>query len=213
MSPLLPQRPFLYAIVDVAFLRGRAVGKVVAELVRGGTGLLQIRAKETPDALFVEMAREALAAARSGGVPLLVNDRADIARIVGADGVHVGQEDLRPAIVRRLLAPGAIIGVSTHSVEQVEAAGAEPVDYIAVGPVFPTRSKKRVDPVVGLDLIRQAKQITPFPVVAIGGIGPANVGEVVSAGADGIATISALSAPADLHMAAAELKAALLASR
>ncbi len=188
------------------------MGAAVAELARGGAGIVQLRAKGAPDGLFLTWAREAVAAARSAQVPLLINDRADIARLAGADGVHVGQEDLRPADVRRVLPAPAIVGLSTHNLAQLEGARQEPIDYIAVGPVFPTRSKDRPDPVVGLDLVRQARALTALPVVAIGGIGGTTARRVVEAGADGVALISALLSCEDLAEAAREISRALRAT-
>ncbi|HEV8254626.1 MAG TPA: thiamine phosphate synthase, partial [Vicinamibacteria bacterium] len=122
----------------------------------------------------------------------------------GADGVHVGQDDLDPADARHLLGPDALIGVSTHDPRQLAAAAAAPVDYVAVGPIFPTRSKSAADPVVGLDLLRQARAMTSRPLVAIGGITRARAAEVAAAGADGLAVISDLLAAPDLEAAARE---------
>jgi thiamine-phosphate pyrophosphorylase len=198
----LPPRPFLYAIVDTGLLGARSVGVAVAELARGGAGLVQLRVKESTDADFLAWAREAVAAARSAGVPLVVNDRADIALLAGADGVHVGQEDLRPADVRRVLPAPAIVGLSTHNLAQLEASVGEPVDYVAIGPIFETRSKRNPDPVVGLDLVREARRRTSRPLVAIGGIAGENAYRVVEAGADGVAVISALLSARSLLMAA-----------
>jgi thiamine-phosphate pyrophosphorylase len=205
----LPRRPFLYAIVDVAFLGGRGVGPAVAALARGGAGLLQLRAKGVADRLFLSLAREAVEASRAAGVPLLVNDRPDIARLVGADGVHVGQDDLCPADVRRILPAPALVGISVHNTAQLEAAARAPVDYVAVGPVFPTTSKARPDPVVGLDFVRQARTRTALPLVVIGGIRRENALPTFEAGADGIALISALLSRADLAEAAHEICRAL----
>lgn len=192
MPAVLPPSPFLYAIIDTAFLAGRPVAAVVADLVSGGARLLQLRAKQETDARFLELAREAVAAAREAGAPLLINDRPDIARVVGADGVHVGQEDLPADVVRRIMPTGAIVGVSTHDQVQLHAACRLPADYVAVGPAFPTESKERPDPVVGLEFVRHARKMTRLPLVAIGGITSQNAGSVISAGADGVAAISAL---------------------
>jgi thiamine-phosphate pyrophosphorylase len=128
--------------------------------------------------------------ARQVGAAFLVNDRPDIARLAGANGVHVGQEDLEAAAARAIVGPGATVGVSTHNLEQIKAAADTDVDYIAVGPVFATRSKAKADPVVGLELIRQARQLTRKPIVAIGGITLERAGEVITAGADSVAVIS-----------------------
>jgi thiamine-phosphate pyrophosphorylase len=206
----LPPSPFLYAVVDASFLAGRPVGRVVAAVARGGAALVQLRAKDETDRRLLELAREALAAARAVGVPLVINDRADVARIVGADGVHVGQDDLSPRDVRAVL-PGAdlIVGVSTHGLAQLEAALAEPVDYVAVGPVFPTASKRSADPVVGTDLVRRARSRTDRVLVAIGGITRRNAAEVAAAGADGVAVISDLLSDPDPAAAARALHEAL----
>ena len=209
MARPLPPRPFLYPIVDVAALGERAVGGAVAALVAGGAPIVQFRAKGLADRRFLELAAEALAAARAGGATLIVDDRPDIAIILGADGVHLGQDDLEPRPVRALLPPGALLGVSTHDLAQLERAAGEPVDYVAIGPVFPTRSKAAPDPVVGLEMVRRARALTARPLVAIGGITEENARSVVDAGADGVAVISALLSQADLAAAARRFAAAL----
>jgi thiamine-phosphate pyrophosphorylase len=205
----LPPRPFLYPIVDVAALGERAVGSVVAALAAGGAKVVQFRAKGLSDRRFLDLAAEALAAARAGGAALIVNDRPDVALILGADGVHLGQDDLDPRAVRPLLPPGALLGVSTHNVEQVERAAGAPVDYLAIGPVFPTRSKAAPDPVVGLEMVRKARALVTGSLVAIGGITEENARSVVDAGADGVAVISALLSQADLAAAGRRFAAAL----
>lgn len=211
MSPGLPPRPFLYPVVDLAALGSRPVGPAVSALAGGGARILQFRAKGVPDGRFLALAREALAAARAAGAILLVNDRPDVARILGADGVHLGQDDLPPRDVRRLLPPGALLGLSTHDLVQLEKAAAEPVDYVAFGPIFPTPSK--ADPVVGIDGLRRARALTSRPLVAIGGITRGNAAGAVEAGADGVAVISDLLGAADLAAAAREFQAVLQASR
>jgi thiamine-phosphate pyrophosphorylase len=205
----LPPRPFLYPIVDVAALGERAVGSAVAALVAGGAKIVQFRAKGLPDRRFLDLAAEALAAARAGGAALVVNDRPDVALIIGADGVHLGQDDLDPRAIRTLLPPGTLLGVSTHSLEQLERAAGAPVDYLAIGPVFPTRSKAAPDPVVGLEMVRKARALAAGSLVAIGGITEENARSVVEAGADGVAVISALLSQADLAAAGRRFAAAL----
>jgi thiamine-phosphate pyrophosphorylase len=209
VAPPLPPRPFLYPVLDVASLGGRSVGVAIIELARAGVRIVQLRAKELADRLLVELAREAREAARSQGVLFLVNDRPDVARIVGADGVHVGQDDLSPRRSRALLGADAIVGVSTHDLAQVVAASDEPVDYVAIGPVFPTLTKARPDPVVGLELLRRARARVDLPLVAIGGITLENAGAVVEAGADGVAVVSGLMAASDLTSAALAFAASL----
>lgn len=207
--PSLPQRPFLYPVVDLGVLGSRGVGAAVADIARGGARIVQFRAKGLPDGRFLAEAREALLAARCAGILLLVNDRPDVARILGADGVHVGQDDLAPRDVRALMPAGALVGLSTHSLEQLRAAYQEPVDYVAVGPVFPTPTKAKPDAVVGLDLVRKARSLGTKPLVAIGGIRRGNVRSVLEAGADGIAVISDLLMAADLEAAVSAFQAAL----
>jgi thiamine-phosphate pyrophosphorylase len=207
--PSLPAAPFLYPIVDAALLGGRPLDVSVGALARGGAALVQLRAKQLADDELARAAREAVAAARRAGVLLLVNDRLDVARIAGADGVHLGQRDLRPSDARRVLGGDAVVGLSTHTLEQVDAAAGEPVDYVAFGPVFPTRTKSDPDAVVGLELLRQARARCRRPLVAIGGITLANAAAVAAAGADGAAVISALLSAADLEAAARAFVAVL----
>jgi thiamine-phosphate pyrophosphorylase len=209
LSAGLPPPPFLYPIVDVAALGGRSVGEAVSALAAAGVRLLQLRAKDVTDRALLALAREAVAAAHAGGARLLVNDRADVARIVGADGVHVGQEDLSPADARAVLGSEAVIGVSTHDLDQLRRAMAEPVDYVALGPIFATASKAHPDPVVGLETLRAARGIATRPLVAIGGITRARSADVARAGAEGVAVISDLLKADDLAAAVAEFEAAL----
>jgi thiamine-phosphate pyrophosphorylase len=196
-SAALPKTPFLYAIVDASMLGARPLTEWV-KLVAGPdrAAVLQWRFKGLTDAQALEGARELRAATREASVLLFINDRPDIARIVGADGVHVGQEDLDPADVRRIL-PGALVGVSTHNPRQFEAALESPADYIAVGPVFGTASKANPDPVVGVDFVSWASSRSDRPIVAIGGLTESNVAPVVRAGARGLAVISEVMKAAD----------------
>jgi thiamine-phosphate pyrophosphorylase len=204
----LPPRPFVYPILDAAALGGRSAGQAVRALAAGGARLVQLRAKRVSDRDLLDLAREATAAAHGAGVKLVINDRADVARIVGADGLHVGQDDLPPSACRSLLGEEALIGVSTHDLDQLAAASRAPADYVAIGPVFATRSKERPDPVVGLELVRRARALSGRPLVAIGGIGPDNARAVVEAGADGLAVISAVMASEDLAEAVRALRRA-----
>lgn len=209
MSPGLPPRPFVYPILDAAALGSRSAADAVRALAAGGARLVQLRAKQLPDDALFDLAREATTAARSAGVRLVINDRADVARIVGAGGLHVGQDDLPPSACRRILGEEVLIGLSTHDLGQLEAAAREPVDYVAIGPVFETRSKEQPDPVVGLEMVRRARARSAWPLVAIGGIGPDNARAVVEAGADGVAVISAVMDCDDLAEAVRALRRAL----
>lgn len=160
---------------------------------RGGAQVIQLREKQKEAREFFEEAEAALRIARARGVRLIINDRADIARVLGADGVHLGQDDLPPEAARSLLGERAIIGFSTHNVEQAIAASRLPVDYLAIGPIFATSSKENPNPVVGLDGLRRVRAALPsMPLVAIGGITPQNAPETLAAGANSLAVIGAL---------------------
>lgn len=213
MRPQLPGRPFLYAILDTGLLGARSLPAAIHDLAAGGATLFQLRMKSGSDAVRLARAREAVAAAHAAGVPLLVNDRPDIALIAGADGVHVGQRDLPPSGVRRLLGPDALLGVSTHDSQELRAAREAPVDYVAFGPVFATSSKADPDPVVGLEGLRAARSLVRGPLVAIGGIRRENAAAVVAAGADGVAILSDLLRDTDLAAAARCVREALETGR
>ncbi len=184
--------PKLYPITDRR-LSGLSHAKQVARLCEGGARVVQLREKQLSAREFYAEVLEALRVARSFGAKLIINDRADVALAVGADGVHVGQDDLPPEAARSLLGAQAIIGFSTHSVEQAIDAARLPVDYIAIGPVFGTSSKENPDPVVGLEAVRLVRAaIGAVPLVAIGGITAETAPSVLTAGADSVAVIGAL---------------------
>ena len=184
--------PKLYPVTDRR-LSGLSHAEQVARLIGGGATFIQLREKHLSPREFYQEAEEALRVARARGVKLIINDRADIALAIGADGVHLGQDDMPPEAARALLGEGAVIGFSTHSVEQAIAAARLPVDYIAIGPVFATTSKENPDPQVGLEGLRRVREAVPFlPLVAIGGVTRENAPSVFSAGADSVAVISAL---------------------
>ena len=145
---------------------------------------------------FYREAEEALNLARARGVRLIINDRVDIALALRADGVHLGQDDLPPEAARQVLGSRAIIGFSTHNLEQAREAARLPVDYIAIGPLFPTSSKDNPDPVIGLEELSRVRRVTgTIPLVAIGGINHENARQAIAAGADAVAVISCLLAP------------------
>jgi thiamine-phosphate pyrophosphorylase len=193
----LPPAPFVYPIVDAALLAEDGAPEMVGTLAAAGARIIQLRAKALDGRALEQCARRAVAAAHAAGALLIVNDRPDVARLSGADGVHLGQDDLAPGEARRVLPPDAIVGVSTHDLPQAVAAGAAGADYVAVGPVYATTTKANPDPVVGLALVRAARASVPGPLVAIGGIDATNAGQVAEAGADGLAVISALMRAAD----------------
>jgi thiamine-phosphate pyrophosphorylase len=190
--------PKLYPITDRQ-ISGLSHAEQAARLIEGGAGLIQLREKRLSPREFYAEAEEALKVARAGGAKLIVNDRADIALALGADGVHLGQDDMPPEAARALLGGGAVVGFSTHSVEQAVAAARLPVDYVAVGPIFETKSKERPDPRVGLEGLRRVREAVGVSVklVAIGGVTRENAPSVLAAGADSVAVISALLRPGD----------------
>jgi thiamine-phosphate pyrophosphorylase len=186
------QLPRLYCIADSAFLSTTAELLAFAEaLGAGGCTLLQYRNKSGNARMMLEHARE-LKKRVGGTVKLIMNDRADLCLLAEFDGVHVGQDDLSPESVRGIIGTGRWLGVSTHNPEQVAEADKTSADYLAIGPVFSTSSKDRPDPVVGLEGVRRARQLTRKPLVGIGGITRANAASVIEAGADSVAVISDL---------------------
>jgi len=184
--------PKIYPITDVS-LAGISHGEQVGRLIAGGATFIQLREKHASPRDFFEAAKPAIEIARKNNVMIIINDRVDIARALGADGVHLGQDDLPPNAAREVLGPDAIIGFSTHSVEQAIDAAGLPIDYIAIGPIFETKTKENPDPIVGLDGLAEVKKnIGNIPLVAIGGIDLDNVLDVLAAGADSIALVSAI---------------------
>ena len=184
--------PRIYPLTDVQ-LSGFSHAEQVKLLSLGGASLVQLREKRMPAREFYEQAKEAVAVASSCGVQLLINDRVDVALAIGAHGVHLGQDDMPPEAARKLLGPNAVIGYSTHNIEQAIAATRLSIDYLAIGPIFATTSKSDTAPVLGLDGLRAVRRaIGAFPLVAIGGITSENAADVIAAGADSVAVISAL---------------------
>ena len=161
------------------------------ELMAGGVTLLQYRNKAGSARTMLEQARELRRRLRDK-IRLIMNDRADLCLAAGFDGLHVGQEDLSPESARRVIGPKLWLGVSTHNPEQLREADQTTADYLAIGPVFATSSKERPDPVVGLEGVRRARELTRKPLVAIGGITRGNARSVLDAGADSVAVISDL---------------------
>lgn len=191
--------PPLYPILDASFLsaaqaRMGFLRRLVLDLAEAGVGILQYRNKQGTEAEILADARVMREAAGSG-LLLILNDWPELAVAAGFDGVHVGQTDLSPAEARGIVGPAKIVGVSTHNEAQLRAADREPVDYIAIGPVFATATKANPDAVVGLDGVRLARSLTSKTLVAIGGITVENTAAVRQAGADSIAVISAIFAP------------------
>ena len=180
----------LYPITD-RHLSGLSHAEQVALLSDGGATLIQLREKVDPPLRFFAQAEAALRVARDRGVRIIINDRVDIALALKADGVHLGQEDLTPEVARRVLGNDAIIGFSTHNLEQARLAAQMPVDYVAIGPIFATTTKQSANPPVGLEGLGRARQtLGTIPLVAIGGITGENIRPVLEAGAEVVAVIS-----------------------
>jgi thiamine-phosphate pyrophosphorylase len=201
----------LYAIVDPENAGGKSLADLAGQVGRGGATLVQLRDKLSDTRPFIEHARAIQAALKPYGVPLLINDRVDVALVVGADGVHVGQTDMSVADARRLLGPKAIIGLSLKSMEHIAAAPLDLLDYVAIGGAYATTSKETTTAPVGLDGFRarvaaMRARSQRMPIVAIAGINAGNAAGIVAAGVDGVSVISALSKPADSETAARELR-------
>lgn len=190
--------PKIYPITDARLTR-LTHAEQVSRLRDGGARFIQLREKHLSPRDFYDEAAAAIRVARERNVRLIVNDRADIALALGADGLHLGQDDLDPSVARRLLGERFIIGYSTHTVAQAIEAARLPVDYIALGPIFPTRTKENPDPTVGLEALRRVRDsIDPsIALVAIGGITRDTAPLALQAGADSVALISALLATPD----------------
>ena len=188
----------LYAIVDPEHAGGRSLPDLAKLVAAGGATLVQLRDKKSDTRAMIDSARAVKAALAPFHVPLLINDRVDVALAAGADGVHVGQTDMAPEDARRLLGPEAIIGLSIKSVALAEAAPIELIDYVGIGGVYATTSKDNPNPPIGVDGLRRIVDVfrrrdPKFPSCAIAGINAANAGATIAAGADGVSVISALS--------------------
>ncbi len=185
--------PRVYPILDSTTLeqRGIALETAAAAFLEGGAQILQLRYKDHWSRSLFDSARHIAALCREAGADFVVNDRADFAMLLGA-GLHVGQDDLPPRDARHLIGPDALLGFSSHNPTQLCAAGGEPVDYVALGPVFATASKQNPDPVVGVDEVRRCRALIEKPLVAIGGITLENAASVWDAGADSVAVIGGL---------------------
>jgi thiamine-phosphate pyrophosphorylase len=202
----------LYAIVDPEQAGGRTLADLSRLVTSGGATLVQLRDKKRDTRAMIDEARAVHAVLAGSGVPLLINDRVDVALAVGAEGVHVGQEDMTAQDARRLLGPNAIIGLSIKTVAQAQAAPVELIDYAGIGGVFMTSSKDNISTPIGLaglaGIVEVLRRRAPaMPVCGISGITAANAGEVIAAGADGISVISALSLQADPAAATRNLRA------
>jgi thiamine-phosphate pyrophosphorylase len=203
----------LYLVTDRRLAGPRSLDDVVRAALRGGVAAIQLREKECPTRDFVDLARALKAILAPAGVPLNVNDRVDVALAACADGVHIGQSDMQYGDVRRLLGPDAIIGLSVETPEQAQRAASFDVDYLGVGPIFPTPTKTDAAPAWGIEGLAALRSASRHVLVAIGGIHRENAGDVIRAGADGIAVVSAICAAEDPEEAALDLRATISAAR
>jgi thiamine-phosphate pyrophosphorylase len=201
----------VYVILDPGASGGRDLVVLADAVLRAGARWIQLRDKAAPTRALLGLARRLGEAVRRAGGVFVVNDRLDVALAAGADGVHLGQDDL-PVSAARRLGPDLVVGASTHSVEQAEQAQAEGADYVALGSIYPTASKPGFE-LVGLEALRRARPRLARPLVAIGGITPERVPAVLAAGADGVAVISAIGLAPDPEAATGAFLAAIRAWR
>jgi thiamine-phosphate pyrophosphorylase len=204
--------PILYLVTDPDLARGRVLTDLVAAALRGGVTLVQLRDKHADGRTLLETACALKAVLDPQGVPLIVNDRADVAHAAGA-GCHVGQSDLPAAAARAMLGPDAILGISIDAAAQARALDPALVDYVAYGPFAVTATKPDAGRPIGADGLAAARKLTRLPLIAIGGIDTGTAAAAVRAGADGIAVVSAIMAAADPEAASRELRAAIEAAR
>ena len=195
----------LYLVTDRPLSLGRPIEEIVIEAVAGGVTMVQLREKDAPTGEFVALAKGLKALLAPLGVPLIINDRVDVALAADADGVHIGQSDMAYADARRLLGPDKIIGLSVENFHDLEVANGLDVDYIGISPVYGTPTKTDTAQPFGLEGLRRAVEMSAHPTVAIGGMNAQTIGEVIAAGADGVAVVSAICSAPSPREAAREL--------
>lgn len=197
----------LYVVLDPALAGGRSLLDIARQAIAGGATMLQLRDKQSADRAILQTATALGQLCRAAGVPFIVNDRVDIAWAAEADGVHLGHDDLPPAIARELLGERALIGMSAGNPQELHAALPAQPDYLGVGPMYATRTKDDAGAPVGPDMLRTLRALAPaVPLVGIGGITAQNAAEVIAAGADGIAVVSAVVAAQDVKAATRALR-------
>ncbi|HEV2000702.1 MAG TPA: thiamine phosphate synthase [Xanthobacteraceae bacterium] len=199
----------LCLVTDRSFLRGTSLSDVVAAAVRGGVTSVQLREKTLDIVAFAELGRAIKELLLPLGVPLIINDHAEVAAAVGADGLHVGQSDLPAEAARALLGRNATIGLSITAIEQLRKPDVRFADYLGVGPIFATPTKPDAAEAMGLKGLAAARSMSALPMVAIGGISQANAAETMAAGANGVAVVSAIMGAADPEQAARALARAV----
>ena len=199
----------LYFVTDRHQARGRSLQDVVSAALRAGVRAVQLREKDLPTRPLLALARELTDLARSYGARVLVNDRADVCLAAGSDGTHLPAAGLRPAAARRVLGPGRLIGMSAHSADEAVRAEKDGADFIVLGPIFETPSKRDFGPPIGLDELERARMRCSIPLFGIGGVTAPRVRDVVKAGAHGVAVVGSVMAADDVERAARELLTAL----
>ena len=195
----------LYLVTDRALAGGREIEDIVRESVEGGATMVQLREKDIDTRDFIELALRLKKVLAPYGVPLIINDRVDVALASDADGVHIGQSDMPYAMARRILGPDKIIGLSVENFTQIEEANSLDVDYIGVSPVFATPTKTDTAAPFGLEGLRRAVEMSVHPTVAIGGMNASTAADVIATGTDGIAVVSAIVCAVSPRKASREL--------
>ncbi|MCL5056561.1 MAG: thiamine phosphate synthase [Actinobacteria bacterium] len=195
----------LYLVTDRGILKGKDLFSAVEEAIAGGVTLVQLREKDISSLDFYNIALKLREVTKYHGVPLIINDRLDIALAADADGLHVGQEDLPVRDARRLLGEDKILGYSVTTIEEAVFGQTNGADYLGAGPVYPTGSKADAAPPIGIDQLKRIKDSVSLPVVAIGGIGAANIKEIKASGVDGVSLISAILGSNDIKEASGRL--------
>ncbi|WP_321335537.1 thiamine phosphate synthase [Breoghania sp.] len=203
----------LYLVTDTALCGARGVAETAAAAARGGATLVQLRDPLAKTRELVELARALKAALEPFRLPLIVNDRIDVALASGAEGVHIGQKDMAPADARALLGADAVLGLSVGSLEELAVSDLAPVDYVGIGPYRGTATKQDAGEAIGLFGFRTVREKIDLPAVAIGGIKAEHAGELIAGGADGVAVVSAICAAPDPEAAARDLMARINAAR
>lgn len=196
----------LYLVTDRPLSLGRPLEEIVEGAVAGGVTMVQLREKDAPTGEFVALAKRLKAVLAPLGIPLIVNDRVDVALAADADGVHIGQSDMPYEDARRLLGAEKIIGLSVENFEDLERANALDVDYVGISPVYGTPTKSDTAEPFGLEGLRRAVAMSAHPTVAIGGMNASTIAEVMQAGTDGVAVVSAICSAPSPRKAAEELK-------
>jgi thiamine-phosphate pyrophosphorylase len=203
----------LYVITDSTIARGRPTEEIVAAAIRGGATMIQLREKTWAARDLVQVGHRLLAITRPTGVPLIVNDRVDVALAIDADGVHVGQDDIPVPVARRLLGPDKVVGTSAGTVEEAKQAELDGADYVGVGSIFATASKSDAGDAIGPDALRRIREAIHIPIVAIGGLTASNAPAAIGAGAQGVAVISSVVGAADVASAARMLAEVVRAAK